>query len=125
MFYLQPVTQYQEMSDSWEIWDKNYNLRMVKNKDWKDLWNTGMLMSIMSGNWTIDTSPPGLEQIRYFIRSVTDWKDLYNAWEEWWSEYTLEYMPNITFIQKQQLLHEFQLLKTEANDLNILTNMKI
>ena len=125
MFYLQPVTQYQEMSDSWKIWDKNYNLRMVKNKDWKDLWNTGMLMSIMSGNWTIDTSPPGLEQIRYFIRSVTDWKDLYYAWEEWWSEYTLEYMPNITFIQKQQLLHEFQLLKTEANDLNILTNMKI
>ena len=125
MFYLQPVTHRQDMTDSWQIWDRNYNLRMVKNKDWKELWNTGMLMSIMSGNWTIDTSPQGLEQIKQFVRYVTDWKILYYNWENWWSEYTLEYMPNITFIQKQQLLHEFQLLKIEANDLNILTNMKI
>ena len=39
MFYLQPVTHDQDMTDSWQIWDRNYNLRMVKNKDWKEFSN--------------------------------------------------------------------------------------
>ena len=124
MFYLIPVTHYQDMIESWEIWEKQYNLRMIKNKDWKELWKTGMTISIMSGNWTIDTSQQGIDQITNYMNTDRDWKHCYYEWETWWTEYEIEYMQSITFIQKHQLHQEFNLLKTEANDLNILETMK-
>ena len=120
MFYLYETFEYQDMTESWKTWKKGFNLRMVRDKNWKQLWNTGMLISLMSGNWTIDLSPIGLDKINAFIMSEQDWKYRYYEWEKWW-EYESQYeMTSITNIQRFELFKEFDLVKIEANDLSIL-----
>ena len=120
MFYLYETFEYQDMTESWKTWKNGFNLRMVKDKNWKQLWNTGMLISIMSGNWTLDLSHDGLDQINAFIMSDQDWKHRYYEWEKWWEYESKFEMQSITNFQRLELLKEFDLIKIEANDLSIL-----
>ena len=123
MFCLIERMEKQDMSQLFITWHNNRNRRMMKQKSWKDLWEDGMLLTLLSGNWTVDYKNNGLYTMSMFIQTISNWELCYNAWESWWEHHSKLDMPSITLLEKQAINNEFALLKIQANDLEIMEFM--